>query len=160
MGKRTRDVRRAPHFAPGWSLLSMLWPWLWLLAVATWPCWTSTSPPVWSSYAQVIRHKLVDMFAAIESTAALLASVIRDVEAGEPPVPTICILKNQAVDCMKFVSDEGLQILGTCTSFTWSLAPCDAQLTPTVVLWVPACACGCGCVGVHRRVGVHARRPL
>lgn len=61
---------------------------------------------------QVIRHKLVDMFASIETTAALLASVVARVEAGDAPVPTICILKNQAVSCMQFCADEGLQILG------------------------------------------------
>ena len=83
---------------------------------------------------QVIRHKLVDMFASIETTAALLASVVARVEVGEAPVPTICILKNQAVGCMQFCADEGLQILGEAVSCaTWGECPLPFSRQPSLL---------------------------
>jgi acyl-CoA dehydrogenase len=61
---------------------------------------------------QVIRHKLVEMAAAIESTRAFLESVAAEIQRGESPVARICMLKNHAVRCMELCSKEAVQILG------------------------------------------------
>lgn len=61
---------------------------------------------------QVIRHKLVDMRTKIEVTGAFLHSVAARMDAGESPVAEICMLKNQATQCVQHGATEAVQILG------------------------------------------------
>lgn len=61
---------------------------------------------------QVIRHKLVEMAGAIESTGAFLESVAAEIVRGESPVARICMLKNHATRCMELCAKEAVQILG------------------------------------------------
>lgn len=61
---------------------------------------------------QVIRHKLVDMRTDIEATGAFLHAVAARMDAGESPVAEICMLKNQATQCVQRCATEAVQILG------------------------------------------------
>ena len=61
---------------------------------------------------QVVRHKLVEMATRIEATRALIEDLSWRVQAGQAPVPQICMLKNFAAQTMQYCADEAVQILG------------------------------------------------
>lgn len=61
---------------------------------------------------QVIRHKLVDMAQDISATRAYLESVAWRVEQGQHPIAEVCMLKNQATQCMEHCAKEAVQIFG------------------------------------------------
>jgi len=65
---------------------------------------------------QVVRHRLVDMLASIESTRAMLEETAWRLDhspAGDPAlVASICMLKNVATRCMQFCADAAVQTLG------------------------------------------------
>jgi len=65
---------------------------------------------------QVVRHRLVDMLASIESTRAMLEETAWRLDhgpAGDPTlVASICMLKNVATRCMQFCADAAVQTLG------------------------------------------------
>jgi acyl-CoA dehydrogenase len=65
---------------------------------------------------QVVRHRLVDMLASIESTRAMLEETAWRIDhspAGDPAlVASICMLKNVATRCMQFCADAAVQTLG------------------------------------------------
>lgn len=61
---------------------------------------------------QVIRHKLVDMAQAITATRAMLDVVAHEVAIGRWPIAQVCMLKNQATQCLELCAKEGVQILG------------------------------------------------
>ena len=61
---------------------------------------------------QVIRHKLVDMAQRIGATKAYLDAITWRVDQGQWPIAEVCMLKNQATQCMEFCAKEAVQILG------------------------------------------------
>jgi acyl-CoA dehydrogenase len=61
---------------------------------------------------QVIRHKLVDMAQRIASTRAFLEHLVWRVDKGQWPVAEVCMLKNQATQCLEFCAKEAVQIFG------------------------------------------------
>jgi acyl-CoA dehydrogenase len=61
---------------------------------------------------QVIRHKLVDMAQRIHSTRAFLEQLVWRVDKGQWPVAEVCMLKNQATQCLEFCAKEAVQIFG------------------------------------------------
>jgi len=61
---------------------------------------------------QVIRHKLVDMAQDIGATRANLEAVAWRVQQGQWPIAEVCMLKNQATQCMEHCAKEAVQILG------------------------------------------------
>jgi acyl-CoA dehydrogenase len=65
---------------------------------------------------QVVRHRLVDMLASIESTRALLEDTAWRLEHAPPGdaelVASICMLKNVATRTMQFCADAAVQTLG------------------------------------------------
>lgn len=61
---------------------------------------------------QVIRHKLVDMAQAIGATRAYLESIAWKVQHGQWPIAEVCMLKNQATQCLEHCAKEAVQILG------------------------------------------------
>ena len=61
---------------------------------------------------QVIRHKLVDMAQDIGATRGYLEAVAWRVEQGQHPIAEVCMLKNQATQCLEHCAKEAVQILG------------------------------------------------
>jgi len=65
---------------------------------------------------QVVRHRLVDMLASIESARAMLEETAWRLDhspAGDPQlVASICMLKNVTTRCMQFCADAAVQTLG------------------------------------------------
>jgi acyl-CoA dehydrogenase len=65
---------------------------------------------------QVVRHRLVDMLAGIESARAMLEETAWRMERSPPGEPalvaSICLLKNVATRCMQFCADAAVQTLG------------------------------------------------
>jgi len=61
---------------------------------------------------QVIRHKLVDMAQAIGATKAYLDAITWRIEAGQWPIAEVCMLKNQATQCLEHCAKEAVQIFG------------------------------------------------
>jgi len=65
---------------------------------------------------QVVRHRLVDMLASIESTRAMLEETAWRLDHSPPGDPalvaSICMLKNVATRCMQFCADAAVQTLG------------------------------------------------
>lgn len=61
---------------------------------------------------QVIRHKLVDMAQDIGATRAYLEAVAWRVQQGQHPIAELCMLKNQATQCMEHCAKEAVQIFG------------------------------------------------
>lgn len=61
---------------------------------------------------QVIRHKLVQMAQAINTSQAYLDQVALQVRNGDQPIADICMLKNQATETMELCAREGVQIMG------------------------------------------------
>jgi len=64
------------------------------------------------SEKQVVRHKFVQMAQAINASQAYLDQIAYRIEQGEQPIADICMLKNQATECMEFCAREGVQIMG------------------------------------------------
>ncbi|GLQ05492.1 acyl-CoA dehydrogenase family protein [Sneathiella chinensis] len=64
------------------------------------------------SHKQVVRHKLVQMAQAINTSQAYLDHVAWRISRGEQPVADICMLKNQATETMELCAREGVQIMG------------------------------------------------
>ncbi len=61
---------------------------------------------------QVIRHKLVDMAQDIGATKAYLEALAWRVQRGQWPIADVCMLKNQATQCLEHCAKEAVQILG------------------------------------------------
>jgi acyl-CoA dehydrogenase len=61
---------------------------------------------------QVIRHKIVDMVQAVNTTQAYLENIARRILAGEQPVADYCMLKIQATRTLELCAREAMQILG------------------------------------------------
>ena len=65
---------------------------------------------------QVVRHRLVDMLARIESARAMLEETAWRLEHSPPGdaalVASICMLKNVATRCMQYCADAAVQTLG------------------------------------------------
>jgi acyl-CoA dehydrogenase len=65
---------------------------------------------------QVVRHRLVDMLASIESARAMLEETAWRLDHSPPGDPqlvaSICMLKNVATRCMQFCADAAVQTLG------------------------------------------------
>lgn len=61
---------------------------------------------------QVIRHKLVDMAQYISATKAYLEALTWRVQEGQWPIAEVCMLKNQATQCLEFCAKEAVQIFG------------------------------------------------
>ncbi|MCX4245333.1 acyl-CoA dehydrogenase family protein [Paraliomyxa miuraensis] len=61
---------------------------------------------------QVIRHKLVDMAQDIGATRAYLEAIAWRVDRGQWPIAEVCMLKNQATQCLEHCAKEAVQILG------------------------------------------------
>lgn len=61
---------------------------------------------------QVIRHKLVDMAQQISTTKAYLEALSWRVEQGQWPIAEVCMLKNQATQCLEYCAKEAVQIFG------------------------------------------------
>ena len=61
---------------------------------------------------QVIRHKLVDMAQRIAAARAFLEQMVWKVEQGQWPIAEVCLLKNEATQCLEFCAKEAVQILG------------------------------------------------
>jgi len=61
---------------------------------------------------QVIRHRLVDMATQIAPVRALLHDLAARCDAGEWPIPQICMLKNAATACFERCADDAVQIFG------------------------------------------------
>jgi len=65
---------------------------------------------------QVVRHRLVDMLASIESARAMLEETAWRLEHTPPGdaelVASLCMLKNVATRCMQFCADAAVQTLG------------------------------------------------
>ena len=64
------------------------------------------------THKQVIRHKFVQMAQQINAATAYLDQVSWQVAQGTQPIADICMLKNQATECMEFCAREGVQIMG------------------------------------------------
>ncbi len=61
---------------------------------------------------QVVRHKLVQMAQAVNTSQAYLDQIAYRIEQGEQPIADICMLKNQATETMELCAREGVQIMG------------------------------------------------
>ena len=65
---------------------------------------------------QVVRHRLVDMLASIETARAMLEETAWRLDHSPPGdaalVASICMLKNVATRCMQFCADAAVQTLG------------------------------------------------
>ena len=65
---------------------------------------------------QVVRHRLVDMLAAIESARAMLEETAWRLDHTPPGdaqlIASLCMLKNVATRCMQFCADAAVQTLG------------------------------------------------
>jgi len=61
---------------------------------------------------QVIRHKLVDMLQRVEATQAMIELTAWRLDRGDPAVPDLCMLKNQATQTLAFCASEAVQIFG------------------------------------------------
>lgn len=65
---------------------------------------------------QVVRHRLVDMLASIESARAMLEETAWRLDHSPPGdaqlVASLCMLKNVATRCMQFCADAAVQTLG------------------------------------------------
>jgi acyl-CoA dehydrogenase len=65
---------------------------------------------------QVVRHRLVDMLAAIESARAMLEETAWRLDHSPPGdaelIASLCMLKNAATRCMQFCADAAVQTLG------------------------------------------------
>jgi acyl-CoA dehydrogenase len=65
---------------------------------------------------QVVRHRLVDMLAAIESARAMLEETAWRLDHSPPGdaqlVASLCMLKNVSTRCMQFCADAAVQTLG------------------------------------------------
>lgn len=61
---------------------------------------------------QVIRHKIAEMYRAINATQAYLEACAWRVMQGETPVADLSLLKVQASQTMEFCAREAMQILG------------------------------------------------
>jgi acyl-CoA dehydrogenase len=65
---------------------------------------------------QVVRHRLVDMLASIESARAMLEETAWRLDHTPPGdaelVASLCMLKNVATRCMQFCADAAVQTLG------------------------------------------------
>jgi acyl-CoA dehydrogenase len=65
---------------------------------------------------QVVRHRLVDMLASIETARAMLEETAWRLDHSPPGdaavVASICMLKNVATRCMQFCADGAVQTLG------------------------------------------------
>ena len=65
---------------------------------------------------QVVRHRLVDMLAAIESARAMLEETAWRLDHSPPGdaelIASLCMLKNVATRCMQFCADAAVQTLG------------------------------------------------
>jgi acyl-CoA dehydrogenase len=65
---------------------------------------------------QVVRHRLVDMLAAIESARAMLEETAWRLGHSPPGdaelIASLCMLKNAATRCMQFCADAAVQTLG------------------------------------------------
>ncbi len=61
---------------------------------------------------QVIRHKLVDMATAIRALECTLDDLAWRIDQREQPIAEVCMLKNQATQCVELCAKEGVQILG------------------------------------------------
>ena len=64
------------------------------------------------THHQVIRHKLVDMAQRVAASQAMLELLAWRLEQNENPVAEICMLKNQATQCLAFCASEAVQIFG------------------------------------------------
>ncbi|MFV8753503.1 acyl-CoA dehydrogenase family protein [Nannocystaceae bacterium ST9] len=61
---------------------------------------------------QVVRHKLVDMATAIRALECTLDDLAWRIDQREQPIAEVCMLKNQATQCVELCAKEGVQILG------------------------------------------------
>jgi acyl-CoA dehydrogenase len=65
---------------------------------------------------QVVRHRLVDMLASIESARAMLEETAWRLDHSPPGdaelIASLCMLKNTATRCMQFCADAAVQTLG------------------------------------------------
>ena len=61
---------------------------------------------------QAIRHKLVDMQTRCSAARALLEKTTVQVNAGESPIPELCMLKNFCTEMLEYVAGQAVQILG------------------------------------------------
>ncbi len=65
---------------------------------------------------QVVRHRLVDMLASIESARAMLEETAWRLDHSPPGdaelIASLCMLKNAATRCMQFCADAAVQTLG------------------------------------------------
>jgi acyl-CoA dehydrogenase len=65
---------------------------------------------------QVVRHRLVDMLASIESARAMLEETAWRLDHSPPGdaelIASLCMLKNVATRCMQFCADAAVQTLG------------------------------------------------
>jgi acyl-CoA dehydrogenase len=65
---------------------------------------------------QVVRHRLVDMLASIESARAMLEETAWRLDRSPPGdaelIASLCMLKNIATRCMQFCADAAVQTLG------------------------------------------------
>ena len=65
---------------------------------------------------QVVRHRLVDMLASIETARAMLEETAWRLDHSPPGdaelVASLCMLKNVATRCMQFCADAAVQTLG------------------------------------------------
>lgn len=61
---------------------------------------------------QVVQHKLVRMRERIELARTYTRSVAARAAAGEQPIGEVCLAKNAAVDAVKYVVDEAVQLHG------------------------------------------------
>ena len=65
---------------------------------------------------QVVRHRLVDMLASIESARAMLEETAWRLDHTPPGdaelIASLCMLKNSATRCMQFCADAAVQTLG------------------------------------------------
>jgi acyl-CoA dehydrogenase len=65
---------------------------------------------------QVVRHRLVDMLASIESARAMLEETAWRLDHTPPGdaelIASLCMLKNVSTRCMQFCADAAVQTLG------------------------------------------------
>jgi len=64
------------------------------------------------THPKVIRHKLVDMATAVNSTRAMLIATAHAAASGQNPVAEICQLKNHATTSLERVASDAVQVLG------------------------------------------------
>lgn len=61
---------------------------------------------------QVVRHKLVDMATAIRALECTIDDLCWRLDRREQPIAEVCMLKNQATQCLELCAKEAVQILG------------------------------------------------